>query len=311
MLSIRYEHRRITWADGAWADVNTAHADTDALEFVALYRLSSKVAVQNIAHLRHTKALRRTDSPNVLVWTGNTPMMPASIVHRRSEVRTDDDEVLLTADAFINYALRTLVARGWLNIFNGDWIISVPHGEKMWLDYADSLARYLAAAQKRDRVYFMGEDLSQCDVSRDILGIGRCGFVSDAVQRSQYQLAFNTSFFLLESDDWFSHYSMLGDSFGMWIHDRKILQPPLYDRAAIWKNEGGWHVGTVGMQDIEIRTEGGDYSNLPVNPTQETDTAIYTRYFGVERSGYPFGKTPESPNRLELVIIDAGYLFRG
>lgn len=303
-MAIEYKHERVTWADGAWADVNVVHIHPNVLSFGDVFPAQPQSQVRDVAQLRYTKALHRTSNPSIFVWSGRS-MLSSRVINRHVEPRTEDGEVLLAADALINYTLRTLVARDWLHYFNDEWLINVPAHEKRWIEYADIVTRLLAVQQERGHAYIIGSDLAACVPHLDIVGVGNhSGFVSEAVRANDYMLAFNTAFFLLESDDWFSHYSRLGDPFGLCIRDSVVLRPPLYSRGAIWRNESGWHTGIVGMDDVAFDLDGTHYAHLPVNPIHEEATAVYTRCYGVEHAGYVVGHTPHAPQRIEFAILD-------
>ncbi|OQY26565.1 MAG: hypothetical protein B6243_14040, partial [Anaerolineaceae bacterium 4572_5.2] len=84
-------------------------------------------------------------------------------------------------------------------------------------------------------------DFADFDVYKNLIPIDRCAFLSDVVAQQRPRLVFNTAFFLLEQDDFFSHHSALGEAFNLWVAAGQIQRPPLYRRGAIFQHqEGHW-----------------------------------------------------------------------
>ncbi len=315
-MAIQYEHQRVTWTDGDWADVNTVVVEPGAfvLRDVKDYLYSDRVL--NIAELRYLKTLALTDTPTVLIWKGyhrKLPIQLATAEIERLDSHTDEGERILNANGFVQYMLRTLLQRGWLIYDAGTWRHLVPEGQYTWRARTDVLLEWLARGLSANVVSVKGHSMTNCDPLRDIVPVGACGFISDEVRMKRCSLAVNTAFFLLESDDWISPYSALGDPYGLFISDGEVKRPPLYNRATLWQNDSGWHTGLVSMEDTALYLSGTTFTpessqnttRFVVNLDSSPDSAaVYTRYYGVASMGYAAGYTPTAEGRVEFIIID-------
>jgi hypothetical protein len=159
-------------------------------------------------------------------------------------------------------------------------------------------------------------DFTNLDVYKNLVAVGRCGFLSEATWRHRPRLAFNSAFFVLEHDDFFSHHTALGEAYNLWVRGAIIHRPPLYRRGAIFLLEGRWQVGFIGLDDLELVLPIGlrllpRDVRLPrgavpftLNEQGPSEVTLYTRYYGVSSRGQVLGYTPDAPERWELTIVD-------
>jgi hypothetical protein len=147
--------------------------------------------------------------------------------------------------------------------------------------------------------------------------VDRCGTLGEYVARHAPRLAFNTSYFLLEREDYFSHHSGLGEAFNMWISDGILMRPPLYRRGAFYGDaKGHWQTGFFSLEDLSLTLPGGlvlhpDSAVFPkgarpfaVNAPGEVAVTLYTRYFGALGHDQVIGHTPKADDALELTVVD-------
>lgn len=326
MPDLTFEQKRITHADGQWADVSIVRCPAGRLRFSDLSPSPARIRLRDAAYFRYSKArIRGEQTPEVIAWACLENDRHVQRMFPTLNTISEEGEHFLSANAFITYFLRELLRRGWLRWRTGDWYASVPAQHAVWEERAVIILHWLMAENRLwletgpqstppGRTAFEG-----CDSLFHLTPVGRCGYVRDAVREHYPAAAFNSSFFLLERDDLVSHHSALGDPYGLLVENGTIIRPPLYRRTTLWRDATGrWQIGTFGMEDVRLHLP-GEVTLYPessgvkpgrrealfaVNPPGETPVALYTRHFGVDTAGYPIGYTPASKGRFELTIID-------
>lgn len=307
--SFYYEQRTVTYPDGDWAEVCAVGIPADALRFADITLADHRVRLRDAARLRYYKAQRRGESaPAIIAWACLEVDQPASEVFPSIETSTSEGERLLSANSFVTYTLRALLARGWLHWRDHTWHVETPdqgwraRGRAVldWLGAADRLWLETGPTPPQPAYHF-----ARFDPLLNLIPVGRCGYVRDTARARLPRVAFNSTYFLLEHEDFLSHHSALGDPYGLLVVDGLIHRPPLYRRSAIWRGaDGRWQVGHLGMADVSLHLPGGLAAQPAINPAAPGDVALYTRYFGVAQQGKVLGYTPPAPGRLELTIID-------
>jgi hypothetical protein len=152
-------------------------------------------------------------------------------------------------------------------------------------------------------------------VRENFVPVDRLGFVREFVWRERSRLAFNTTYFLLEHNDYLSHHSAMGEPYNLLVQDGIIHRPPLYRRGTLYRRAGGgWRAGRFSLVDVSITLPGGVQfvpreSGVPgllfnLNTPGQTAVTVYTRAFGIATYGCPLGYTPQVPGQIEYTVID-------
>ncbi len=318
----RTEYRQVkhSFADGTWSVVHTANFGADQLKFEDLHPMSSYVRQQDIARMLFARACARGEtSPQILTWTAMQTDRRASQVFPDVSHRADDGEEIISANSFVTYALRKMLAAGWLQLheFIGDtyeWRAAVPTGQAEWTARAEAVLRWLEDEIQLDlypnieRGTYQPRIFRPFDVRHNFARIGRCDFVRHFVQNHDRAAVFNTSHFLHERDDLISHHSGYGDAIGLLVAENTILRPPIYRRGALLHDGERWRIDTIGMEDIALILP-GDVSLRPgrdasLNPAEPQPIAIFTRAGAVDSSSPTLQRSPSAPDHSEFVIVN-------
>ena len=319
---IHKRNQRTHHTDGAFSDAVIFRFPARSLRLSDIDQRDSQIKLKDIAHLRYVKALERGESaPLIVAFNRLEQDQPAAAVFPGLSHTTAAGETILSANSFITYTMRVLFERGWLRYQDGGWQVAAPTGD--WQQRGEAVISLLSA-QNRLRLEsgFANTmpkelDFADFDVCKNLIPIDRCAFLSDVVAQQRPRLVFNTAFFLLEQDDFFSHHSALGEAFNLWVAERQIQRPPLYRRGAIFQHqEGHWETGFLGMDDLGITlpnglklthrdapSDGGGIS-FTLNKEEPSEATLYTRYYGVADQGRVLGCTPSAARRFELTVVD-------
>ena len=318
----RSERRQL---DGdSWTTVHWVKIAADQLKFEDLHPMSSYVRQQDIARMYYARALARGDeSPHILTWTAMQTDRRASQLFPDLSYTTDEGEALISANSFITYVLRKLLAEGWLQLHEYisdtyEWKVEIPPEQSEWRARADAITRWLEASIQLDfypnveRGSYEPRVFSPFNVAQNFVRIGRCDFMRHFVQNHERKAVFNTSHFLHEHDDLISHHSGYGDAVGLMVTANSILRPPVYRRGALLYDGEGWRIETVGLNDIKLLLPGditlsgsdGDAYAFQVNPADSCPIALYTRAGDLPQSGRPLDHTPVEAERLEFVLVN-------
>lgn len=318
--------RRLHRGDGVFSDYIILHFPPGGLRFHDIDQGDPQVKLKDIAHYRYFKASQRGESQAIVVaFLRLERDQPVGVVFPGLSHTTETGEELLSTNSFITYTMRVLLDRGWLRYEKGTWQVTTPASERMWRQRAQAVIRLLTDQHRLhielgpgrlppDRLAF---DDFPLDVYKNLIPVDRCGFLSDVVWRQHPRLIFNTAFFLLEHEDFFSHHSALGEAYNLWVEDGLIQRPPLYRRGGIFGLDNGrWRVGFCALGDLGITLPDGlqllpNDIPLPVgaipftlNDEGPSDLTLYTRYYGVASRGHVLGYTLEEAGRFELTVVD-------
>jgi len=311
-LAHSYRQDRVFHDDGTWSDVSTVEFAADTLRFKDIVLEDYETRIKDIAHLRYVKAILRGETnPIIVVWACLEQDKLCKDLFPTLNTITDEGEHLLSANSLINYSMRQMLERHWL-FYDKTWQLRIPPQETIWHERASMILEWLI---EHNRISLetdhdpTRQDFMDFDVYTNAIPVGCCGFLQREVQKQGYQVAFNSSYFLLEHDDFLSHHSALGDAYNLHVSGGEIMRPPLYCRSAIWRDtNSNWYIDRIGMQDVELRLGENlilsPETDFTVNPKSTRSIAIYTRYFGVENQGYVSGYTPQSDNCIEFTVID-------
>lgn len=318
----RSERRQL---DGdSWARVHWVKIAADQLKFEDLHPMNSYVRQQDIARMHYARALDRGDeSPHILTWTAMQTDRRASQQFPDLSYTTDEGEEIISANSYITYVLRKLLAEGWLQLHEYisdtyEWKVDLPEGHGDWRARADAILRWLEETIQLDlypnieRGSYQPRVFSPFDVEHNFARIGRCDFMRHFVQNHERNAVFNTSHFLHEHDDLISCHSGYGDAVGMMVTANTILRPPVYRRGALLFDGEGWRMEILGLSDISLLLPGDiTLSNsdaeayaFQVNPAQSRAIALYTRAGALKQSGRPLDRTPIEEDRLEFVLVN-------
>lgn len=317
---------RLHHADGTFSDYIVVRFLSAGLHFSDIDQSDPQAKLKDIAHWRYFKVCEQGESrPAIIAFLRLERDQPVGAVFPDLSHITDSGEELLSANSFITYTMRALLSRGWLRYEKGTWRVATPQSESEWRRRGQAVIRRLASQNRLHLELGPGRRPPErldfgdipVDVYKDLIAVDRCGFLSDVVWRKRPRLVFNTSFFLLEEDDFFSYHSALGEAYNLWVSDGIIHRPPLYRRGAIFSHgDGRWKVGFFALSDLGITLPNGlrllpRHIPLPtravpftLNDDGPSDLTLYTRYYGVASRGRVLGYTPTEAGRFELTVVD-------
>ncbi len=318
----RSERRQLN--GGRWATVHWVQMAADQLKFEDLHPMNSYIRQQDIARMHYARARARgEESPHILTWTAMQTDRRASQLLPNLNYSTEDGEEIISANSFITYVLRKLLAEGWLQLheYIGDtyeWKVDLPEQHADWRARAEAVLRWLEEAIQLDlhpnveRGSYQPRVFSPFDARRNFVRIGRCDFVRHFIQNHERKAVFNTSHFLHEHDDLISHHSGYGDALGLMVTANTILRPPVYRRGALLFDGESWRIKTLGLDDISLILPGditlsnqdGDAYSFQVNPAESRPIALYTRAGALRQSGRALDRTPAEADRWELVLVN-------
>lgn len=318
---IKYQQRRVSHADKTFTDFALFRIPAQQLQLTDIDQQDDATKLADIADLCLYKAhSRQIEQPTIVTYSLLNPDRPTGALFPELDHRTAEGEILYSANSFINYTVQTLFANGWVRYSAPDWEINIPAG--YCYPAGEAVLAYLTG---RERIYVKSEQEGTLDFSeikmvygQDLVPVERCGRLSRVNELLRPQLVFNTAYFLLERDDIFHHHSALGEGHSFWMVDGLFKRPPLFRRGAIWQqSDKRWQVGLLGPTDLAIELPNGllfahasqppDAHRIPFTLNEETGTGsvkLYSRYYGVSSSGQVLGRTPVSPGRLELTLVD-------
>lgn len=316
---------RLQHPDGTFSDYITIQFPANLLRFNDINQSNPQVKLRDISHFSHFKAHTRGENdPLVISFLLLEKDQPSTQLFPNIHAKTETGETLTSANSLITYTMRQIFREGWIKYKNGDWLEQAPATHPKEKKRAKIILKKLSDENRIHLEVGYGKEApteinfaqTHLDTAQNLVPIANCGTLSDLVYNRTPRLAFNTTFFLLETHDYFSHHSGLGEGFNLWVGDGIIQRPPLYKRATLFGDaEGIWDLGFFGLDDIEITIP----SSLRIRPLHQLGTAckhlfvlnpskpkpisVYTRYFGVFSRGHALGKTPLAPNRFELTIV--------
>ncbi len=327
---------RLHHSNGTFADYITLYFPAEGLRFRNIDQSDPLVKLRDIAQFRYFKARERGENkPVIITFLPLEQDRPVTEVFPGLSYHTGSGETLLSANSFITYTMRNLLKRGWLYYEKNAWRVDTPSSETVWQERGQAVINLLTAQHHlhlepgpgRRPPVRLAFDTPPLDVYKNLISVGQCGFLSDLVGQERPRLVFNTAYFLLEHDDFFSHHSSLGEAYGLWVAAGIIERPPLYRRGAIFQaGHRRWSVSLLGLNDLSITLPNGlslfhRSAPLPVgglpftlNDEGPSELTIYTRYYGVAGRGRVLGYTPAEPDRLELTVVDrrvVGYKMGG
>jgi hypothetical protein len=324
---IEKTQNRIHWGDGTFSDYTLLIFPPAGLRFLDIDQQDPQVKLRDAAYLRWVKAIGRGETaPRIVAFLRLERDRPASgLLPDTALCHTEAGEELLSANSLITHTLRTLLGQGWLRYERGHWQVMAPAREAAWrqrgqavLDLLESEGRLRLelgpGVRPPDTV-----DFDDFAVSLNLIPVGRLAFPRDLVWRERPRIAFNTAFFLLEHNDFFSFHSALGEPFGLFVQDGVIRRPPLYRRGTLFQRDNGqWQTGMLSMEDVSIalpsgivvtfesfypqRAPGGRVFPFALNA--QAEVTVYTRLYGTTSVGRVLGQTPLEGGRVELAIID-------
>jgi hypothetical protein len=320
-MSLTKHNSRLTHADGTFADILSVQFKPQRFRFLDINLGDTVQKLREIGHFCYFRAQTRGETHPVIVSSLRLEAdQPAEKLFPSYDLFSEQGECLLSANSLITYNLRKAFHNKRVIYQDSQWEISsdAPQIERAvigWLKKTNRLHLYTGPdSVPPSDVDFPTQDFN---ATKNLAPIDRCGTVSDFVARHPSRLAFNTTFFLLEHEDYFSHHSGLGEAFNLWVNGGIIKRPPLYRRGAIFGHvNANWQIGSFDLSDVAITLPGkielfpkgnqGDEKPLSfvINKPGQAPVTLYTRYFGVVDCGRVIGKTPTKDGVLELTIVD-------
>ncbi len=322
MSDFHYQQDRRRLGDGQFATVHRVAIPARSLRFEDLHPMSSYVRQQDIARMHYARARARgEDNPRILTWTSMQTDRRASDLFPGLSTDTDDGERLISANSFITYVLRKLLAAGWLQLheYIGDtyeWKVDMPEADRAWQARAKAVLGWLEESIQLDlypnieRGSYQPRIFRPFDARRNFIRIGRCDFIRHFAQHHERKAVFNTSHFLHEHDDLVSHHSGYGDAIGLMVAEGAILRPPIYRRGALLFDGSSWRIEPYSMDDIRLLLPGdialgaGGGRRFHLNPAEAQPIALYTRAGGMKRNGRPLERSPAAADRIEFVLVN-------
>lgn len=325
MQNNQYQRERIQLDDGAWSTVHRVDIPADQLTFEDLHPMSSYVRQQDVARMHYARALARGEAnPRILTWTAMQTDRRASQLFPALDLTTDDGEQIISANSYITYVLRKMLAEGWLQLHEYisdtyEWRVDIPDQQSEWRARAQAVMRWLEDAIQVDlypnieRGTYQPRVFKPFDVKHNFVRLGRCDFIRHFAQNHERSALFNTSHFLHEHDDLISHHSGYGDAIGLMAAANTILRPPVYCRGALLFDGARWRITPLSLNDIMLSLPGDillgasdedGVSQFQVNPTEPLPIALYTRAGGLRQDGRPMWQTPPAEDRIEYVLVN-------
>ena len=324
MSDIQFNKQRVQYDDGASAMLYVVEIPAQNLKFEDLHPQNSYVRQQDIARMHYARAkVRGEENPHILTWTAMQTDRRASQLFPNLNYTTDDGEQLLSANSFITYILRKLLAEGWLQLHEYisdtyEWKTEVPSHQKDWQARASAITKWLEESIRLDlypnaeKGTYQPRVFKSFDTHQNFVRIGRCDFIRNFVQSLERDVVFNTSHFLHEHDDLISYHSGYGDAVGLMVAENTILRPPIYRRGCILYDGEKWSIQTIDMTDITIlipddvhlTADTSSTYQFRLNPTESHPIAIFTRAGKIHLNGQPLDRTPLEKERIELVIVN-------
>jgi len=324
LSEIRYHKAKRQFADGVYSTVHTVDVPVGRLKFEDLHPMGRYARQQDIARMHYARARARgEDRPHILTWAAMQTDRRADQMFPELNYQTDDGEQIISANSFITFVLRRLLAEGWLQLheFIGDsyeWQVDIPAEQRDWRARAASVLSWLEESIQLDlypnieRGSYRPRIFRSFDERRNFIRIGRCDFIRQFVQNHERQVAFNTSHFLHEHDDLVSHHSGYGDAIGLMVAENTILRPPIYRRGALLYDGSAWRIKSLSLEDIQLVLAGdiilsasADGSQrLHLNPAEPQPIALYTRAGGWSSGGRPLDRSPAAADRTDFVLVN-------
>jgi hypothetical protein len=323
---IEKTQNRIHWGDGTFSDYTLLRFPSADFRFLDIDQQDPQVKLRDAAYLRWVKAIARGETaPCIVAFLRLEQDRPVSKLFPDLHCHTEAGEELLSANSLITHTLRTLLGRGWLRYKRGCWQVAAPDREAAWRQRGEAV---LALLEREGRLRLeLGPGVHLPDtvafddfaVSLNLIPVGRQAFPRDLVWRERPRIAFNTAFFLLEHNDFFSFHSALGEPFGLFVQDGIIRRPPLYRRGALFQRPNGqWQTGVFSLEDVSLALPDGTVLAceshllqrasgsrvLPFALNTQARVTAYTRLYGTASEGRVLGRTPIANGRVELTIID-------
>jgi hypothetical protein len=324
---------RIYWEDGTFSDYTLLRFPSAGFRFLDIDQQEPQVKLKDAAYLRWVKAIARGEAaPRIVAFLRLERDRPVSELFPDLHCHTESGEELLSANSLITHTLRTLLSRGWLRYERGRWQVTAPSREAAWRQRGEAV---LGLLEREGRLRLeLGPgvrppgavDFEDFAVRLNLIPVGRLAFPRDLVWRERPRIAFNTAFFLLEHNDFFSFHSALGEPYGLFVQDGGIRRPPLYRRGTIFQRANGqWQTGRFSLKDVSFvlpdgtmlaseshlphRATGGRVLPFALNasvrrPSANAKVTAYTRLYGTASQGRVVGRTPIEGGRVELTIID-------
>ena len=251
-----YSRARITRDDGSFYDVVEVTApDVTKLEFHKGIHCNSHLKLDDIAQLRMLKALARgIPKPTALLWDAYGH---EEAIEEVDLMNQGTDMVHISKNSSITHHLRYLVETCNYVITDGRLQVKDLATEK---DRKTQEILDLLYAQERIKLYQGDPDQTLeeiylgFDPRKDVVSVGRIGLPSLHGRMGNYPIAFNTSFFLFEEEDYISEFSLLGDAYSLQIREGVIESPPLFNRSALLISTTG-EVGLrqISLQDLKLK----------------------------------------------------------
>ncbi len=291
--------------DGTWFQWAVVTCPQEApIQFGSAFGLPLPEQLHTMAHMRLLKARQRgVEDPVVVVWNSYNHADPWT---RGLRLRSVPAQTLVHASrhSYVQQTLRDVFRTGrW------QWDGEVLRGTKdldadsrLLLSCLQEAGQLLVAAWNGP---VTTAKLANVDPDKDIVGLGPFALPSLVAAHVQAAVAFNTSFFVLEEQDFFSEFSRLGDGYGLHIHGGEMFSLPLFRRTAIFVDEQGHKsMKALGIQDCLVQWHEVQFDLGTFALNEPGEFAIYTRRYGLDQGKALLSTTPKRPGGLDLIVIN-------
>ncbi len=307
---------RRRWSDGGFTDFVCLRFDHNRLTLRDIDQRHPEPKIHNIAHLRYVKSLSYgRERPRIVLWQRLYEDRPPHLLFPGISNESDDGEVIYSSNSLITYTLRQLLARGWLRFQAGVWQADIPATQTSWRQRANAILDFL---QSHNRLHLYAgpgqplpeyDDLAGVHPLQDLIPLDRLGYVREYVWYESPLAVFNTTYFLLEHNDFISHHSGLGQPYNMFVSDGVIQRPPLYRRSTLYQlQDGSWDIGMFDLEDIELVLAPSAPARQPLISPFVVDrpgpVTLYSRRWAIAGQNRVIGFTPADAARHEFTIVD-------
>ncbi len=274
------------------------------VQFGSAFRAPIPSKLHVVAHMRLLKARQRgLEQPVVIAWDTYDHVDPWQRGLTLGQVPVDR-LVHSSRHSHVQHTLRELMRSGrWT--WDGQTLRaddSVDTDTRLLLTCLQEAGRMVVVSWDGP---VTAEKLAKLDPDKDIVGVGPLGQPSLVAARLQAPVVFNSAFFVLEEEDYFSEFSRLGDGYGLHIHGGETIALPLFRRTAVLVDEHGQAVmKSMGPQDFVLQWHQVQFDLGTFTLNAPGEFAMYTRRYGLDTVGYPLGCTPKRPGGVDFVVIN-------
>lgn len=278
------------------------------LEFHSVHAESRDARLAYVATLRLLKlASYGVENPLVIVWDAFSHSHPSPLRLDSALREGHHDTVYLSMNSYISHHIREVIASGNFDFRHGRLVV-----KKVFTPFHVRASEIIERlyAENRIGVFSSEPDLRReqiidtIDAARDCIAVGQIGYPSTYARDTAYPIVFNASYFLFESEDYMSPFSLFGEAYNLHIHAGRVVTPPLYSRSALLVgSDGKINMRQVKITDMHLTALGRSWNLGEFALNTESDYSVYTRMFGVAEHGRTIGASPLKPGQVDFLLV--------